>query len=532
MAAVTTEPVDRMEERLRFREWRNLTDPQWAAIQAMALHPYAQVLMGGSGFGGKSYNERAAAVYWALRLVKEGWSTASSRRKILFAGGDYPGLKDRHFSWMIEEYGEMGAIRTHDKEYGCCFRFDAPEMPVICFRNLDEQRNRRGSEFCIGIKEEETELTAEQDAAFMYMVRDPKVPYNPTIGGTNPDGIGHFRIKAKFRPLEAMAVTPILYRESDPTRGAVFQAVGPLSEQADPTGRIKPETLFYVPFLPEDNPEFDEELFNRNIAGLPPHVQRARRYGTWDSPEGARWPLATTEAVGFDPETLWHSGVPESYQKMIWVDYGTRNPYCAIWAAVDYDGNVYLWQEDYKRGKTAWAQIERIKELTPQAMVISQFDGDPAMWIKVPNHTGDPEQDLVVAQVYNDGIAGDERFQCGFNKGSSAPRVHKWNLFDRYLERGNGYPDLYIAYGLKNVWMELQNAVYPKGTVAKDKSEDIDESCPDHALTAIAFGLHKHFGHAKRVEREKDPHEVAKEKAEKELERARRKRMRAERKRR
>lgn len=489
------EPVDQVEE-MAFRVWRELHPKQWASIKAMQSHPNAQVLMGGSGGGGKSYGLRAGAVWWAMWLVKEGLSTDKFRRKILFSTLDYPALQDRHLDKFIREYGDLGKV-VSTKDYGLCFMWNAAAMPPICFRNLDKTRSRKGSEFCGGFLDEVTELTKGQYGDFMYMARDPGVPFNPVLMGTNPDGIGHFWVKSMWRPLQAQTVIPL--EDQDTDEPLAFHAEGKLSEEVDPLQSLDPKSLVYVPFLPDDNPTFDEALFMRNIAGLAPHVQRARRYGTWDSPEGARWVLASPDVQGFDPNEMWHSGVPQHYRKMLSMDYGTRAPYCALWAAVDCDGNVWVWQEDYKPNLTAWRMVKRIKERTPVDHVIQHFNGDPAMWDKVPNHTDNPENDFVPASVIIDGIADDDRFKCGFTHGTGARRVLKWATFDKFLERGNGYADLWIANNCTNLWNELLNAVYPKGTIIKDASEDIDESCPDHALTALAYMIHTHFGSAKQL---------------------------------
>ena len=368
-------------------------------------------------------------------------------------------------------------------------------MPVICFRNLDDQRNRRGSEFCVGIGDELTELSKDQVAAFDYMVRDPEVPYSPKLWGSNPDGIGHFRVKAKFRPLEAMALPPVWLDEEEPYNGVVFQAEGPLPEEVDPMGGIEPSSLFYVPFLPEDNPMFDEAVFLRNIASLPIHVQRARRFGTWDSPEGARFPLASFETQGFDAKDLWHAGMPDHFAKHCSVDYGTRAPFAAIWWAVDYDKNVYVYREEYRAGMTATDQVRRIVERTADGERLESFLGDLAMFHKVANHTG--VEDFYPSEEYRKAIEGDDRFRCGFEPAEKPHRVLRWALLDRYLARDNGFPDLFISRECVNLWREIQNAVHPKGTAAKDASEDIDERCPDHALDALTYGLWQHFGAAK-----------------------------------
>jgi hypothetical protein len=79
------------------------------------------------------------------------------------------------------------------------------------------------------------------------------------------------------------------------------------------------------------------------------------------------------------------------------------------------------------------------------------------------------------------------------NPGYNRSRVIAFSTLDKLLRRGNGHPDWRIEAGCVNLWGELTSAVFARGTAAKELSEDIDDSCPDHALTAAYYGLHDHL---------------------------------------
>jgi hypothetical protein len=179
------------------------------------------------------------------------------------------------------------------------------------------------------------------------------------------------------------------------------------------------------------------------------------------------------------------SGIPESYRIILGVDYGLRAPYCCLWIAVDYDGDLWVFREDYMAGVYADDQPKRITAKTRAHEVIDAVYMDPAMWSAMPGTTG--PSNICVADFYTDQLGEDKRFGPilrGFNKS----RQHALATLDKLFNRGNGAPNLYIEEGCQNLWDELTGAEWDK-----DGREDIDAKCPDHAITALYYACHTYL---------------------------------------
>lgn len=469
-----------------FRDCWGLSAPQWAAILAMYDHPQARVLMGGAGYGGKSRNLRMAAFHFSLWLTHHGHSRAGFRQKLWFGSLTKESLRDRHLDKFEQEFGAYGRQVTN-KTYGLCWMWQDPAMPVIIFRNM-ETRERKGSENAAGFYDELTEATRTRFGDLEYQCRMPGIPFNPIVTASNPDGPGFHWVKELWQPHAPEYQWPL----EDPL---VFQSMA--RRESDAMGVIDPTAYYYVPFLPTSNPAYNEKVFLSLIANLPVHIQNARRYGQWITPEGARWPQISSETHGFMPHDVWHAGLPEGWRKVLCIDYGLADPYAAVWYAIDYDGNPWVYRVLKKAGLTADFQAEEIADAMGQNEVLSAIFADPMVFAKEQGHFG--ETDLTISSMYLEAWRGDRRFACGIQPWPKPRRAAKWVVLDRYANEGNRWPDLKISMECKPLWDEIQGAVWHRNPSTPEKAEDIDDSCDDHVLDALVGGLLGEHKAAKRT---------------------------------
>lgn len=477
---------------------------QEIVLQAALSRPNPVILAGGSGMGGKSYMLRAVAVYIALVM-----SSIGVTDPVLYASASYETLRDRAYSKFGREWGHLGTFRSSHGEYGRAFVFDDSKVPPIVFRNLAKPDERRGTEFCAGLLDELTEIPQDIFGAFCYMCRSPQTGWHPIVTTSNPDGIGHGWVKSMFRALDV----PFGWN-TDPERTLeqitnMPERTAPFSHEEDPSGELDARDYIYIPFLPDDNPKFNEKTFLRGVAHLPAHVQRARRYGMWDFPEGARWPQGTNHML-FETRDKFRAGIPSDYPRILHVDYGLAAPYCALWTAIDPDGDAWTYRCDYAAGFTADRQIERIKALTLPNEQITDFRLDPAMWAAFPRHLKDQVQgyrDRSAADIYAESVADDPRFPApepGFNKS----RLLAFATLDSLMNRGNGFHDWWIeASACKPLLREIANAVFAKDSKGQ-VGEDIAKQCADHAITAAYYGLHTWYSPAVDYEEQKRAEEA------------------------
>lgn len=478
MVATVTEAVDMAADSFTSRV--KFHPKQAAAFWAMWCRPQATVLAGGSGFGGKSYLLRAAAVGFHIWAVCHGYVAPIT----LFTSSSYEALRDRHFSYFVREWGHLGELKSDHAEYGRCFLFNAPSMGAICFRNISDQSERRGAEYLAGFNDETTEITSKLWGEFLYRVRAPGLSVNPVLAATNPDGIGHSWCKALWRPhlVRDKWLNFLLSGESGDPEGIP----GFVKAQADAT--LDPLDYIYVPFLPDDNPIFDEKTFYRGVGHLPIEIQRARRNGSWESPEGARFSTLDEGRHIFKVKEAFPQGIPSTWPRIMGTDYGLRAPYCNLWGAVSPDLDIYVYREDYMARLTADIQAKRIQNLTGVNEKLTSWKVDPAMFSANPGHIPTPNNERTpsVIDLYKLVIKQDPRFPSPM-PGKYKSRAHALSRLDQYLNLDNELPNMYFEDSLMFTWEELTGAVFKTGTVLAELSEDIDPRCADHAITALYY---------------------------------------------
>jgi hypothetical protein len=250
-------------------------------------------------------------------------------------------------------------------------------------------------------------------------------------------------------------------------------------------------------YYDEDKGDWTEEG-HRYIVGVLQKMTGARYdrlyLGKWSTPEGARWPYFDPRVHQFSKEQLWPQGVPEWYAKWVSIDHGFGNPYCALWHCQDGEGNLYTFREDYDVGLTADIQAERVAELSKANEKYSEVILDPSMWHQDPRaqpnkHT----REVSAAEIYTKRLGTkDDVGYCQFGPVVPGTRVTREQMFltlDKYLQRDNGWPDWFIDYSCTNLRDELIGAVLNRNKTTGIWSEDLDPTCPDHALTSAGFGF-------------------------------------------
>lgn len=430
---------------------RGVSDKQREFIRELTGQKQAVVLYGGSGASGKSYAIRTAAIY----LLGKYRSLGFPGQKVMLACSSYPLLRDRHINKFAEEMRDLGKV-VEDRTYGLCFRPRDESLGRVIFRNLDEPNKYRGTEVAAALVDELTELPEtiageSTIGTLLYPIRSPKpLPFMPFGAGSNPDGPGYLWVKKLF-----------------------------VDGETERYG-LKPEQVRFVRALVSDNPASTEEMVAR-LKALPERLRKARLYGSWESPEGSRWPYITRQEHLFSMRERFPYGLPESMRTIIGIDYGVHAPFAALWIGIAENGDAYVYRELYETGLTASAQARAVCAETTKTEVIKAVYLDPSMWNR--SAEGPSAADAYGAVFSEYGLPHPEP---GYNES----RIIALATLDLYLERGNGYPNLYIEESCKNLWEELASAVYDNRGWLASQSEDLDPRCADHAITALYYALH------------------------------------------
>lgn len=105
-----------------------------------------------------------------------------------------------------------------------------------------------------------------------------------------------------------------------------------------------------------ENPHLPADYVENLLKNYPEHWVKRYVYGSWDVFEGQIWPDYDERMHVIDPIQ-----VPKDWEKIQAIDHGFTNPTCCLWAAVDYDGNIIVYDEHYEAGQLVSHHAEAIK---------------------------------------------------------------------------------------------------------------------------------------------------------------------------
>lgn len=284
-----------------------------------------EVLFGGAAGPGKSYGQLIDAMLYALK---------------------YPGSKQLILRRTFPEL-EKSLIRTTYELYPKeIYRYNASQHmgrwkngSLIDFAYCDREHDvykYQSAEYDVIRFDELTHFTETMYTYLMSRVRGVNNYPKSVKSSTNPGGIGHAWVKARFVDIGA--------------RGEVHQA-------ESGTRLFIPALLQDNPFLLEKDPDYPKRLEN-----LSERDKQALIYGNWDIFEGQYFTEFDRELHVVKPFML-----PKHWRRYVALDYGLDMLAC-YWVAVDEHENAYVYRELYKSGLIVSDAARAIKAMTTEEL--------------------------------------------------------------------------------------------------------------------------------------------------------------------
>jgi len=291
---------------------------QVEALESLDSGKTKFLLYGGAMAGGKSYFLR----WYAPRFLLQIFSQKSLKNvPIMLACEDYPSLKDRQLSKIINEFPPyLGTFYSDHKVYGASYVL-RPEYGsgVVCFRNLDDPSKYQSAEFAAILIDELTKNTYQSFNDLRTRLRWPGLTDMecPFVAATNPGGIGHGWVKQLWM------------------------------DKSFPEEWIKPTdyrpAFKYIKSLADDNPYLDESYW-KTLETLPTMMRRAFRYGDWDIFIGQAFPELSRTTHEYKRSEIPIPGYSFILQTF---DWGFGAPFSVGWWHTDNDGRLYRFAEWY-----------------------------------------------------------------------------------------------------------------------------------------------------------------------------------------
>lgn len=191
--------------------------------------------------------------------------------------------------------------------------------------------------------------------------------------------------------------------------------------------------------------------------------------------------------------------IPSDWTRVIGADHGHRNPACWLWGAVDYDGNIYIYKEFYKR---EWLIKEIVKgkpfpdgKKSPGILDMCRIPGEgPAKYEKINlalidpstrNRKGtDGKSDW---DAYVDELPSD--FPLAPANNAKTAGIDRVKTFLKLHPR-TGKPKLFIFNNCPNLIEEIAKYRYvemPASQSGKVNEKEEPRKVDDHACDALRY---------------------------------------------
>jgi PBSX family phage terminase large subunit len=401
--------------------------------------PADEILYGGAAGGGKSEALLQDAYKNALKYPN---------CRIIMFRRTFPDL-ERSLILRSRQIFDMRLAKYNESKR----RWTFLNGSTIEFAYMDKESdvfNYQGAEYDFIYWDELTHFTETQYRYMISRLRGKQPIKRQIKAATNPGGVGHSWVKARFIDI-----------------GEPEKIHRPQPTEDEP----KPGTRCFIPAKVFDNQELlkNDPDYLRRLESLPTKERKQLLDGDWDSFSGQAFDEWNREIHVIKPFKI-----PTTWKKFRAVDYGRTAPFCCLWFAIDQDYNIYVYKEAYKTGLDAADQAKLIVSMTNEDEKIEYTVLDSACWIK--NQYGES-----IAETYeNNGVPVEQASKDRLN---GKDRVHAWlKVYED--SKGNKFSKLKIFSNCVNLIRTL-----PALPLSERNPEDVDTDAEDHAYDALRYGL-------------------------------------------
>jgi phage terminase large subunit len=189
--------------------------------------------------------------------------------------------------------------------------------------------------------------------------------------------------------------------------------------------------------------------------------------------------------------------IPKDWLRYIGIDHGYRNPAAWLWAAMDYDGNLYVYREFYESEWLIEDICKKGKDQKPSVMQMMQIPGtsppkyESIEWAKIDPSTNSRRNErdgkkLSDFDLYSENLpASFPLLPANNDVTPGIDKVKTWLKPDP-----NGRPRLFIFNTCENLIEEIGKYRYPElpvGQQGKKAEKENPMKVDDHACDALRY---------------------------------------------
>jgi len=207
-------------------------------------------------------------------------------------------------------------------------------------------------------------------------------------------------------------------------------------------------------FILDDNPFLSPEFVEGIKRTTPPGVEYERDIeGKWTAATGLVYP-GLREAHFIDPFKI-----PKDWKRYRGIDWGFTNPFVCLWAAVDHDGRVYIYDEHYQTNM-----------LIKDHAAIIKSKNEPGIYYRtVADHDPQDNAEIRVHGIFT-------------NNAQKAVSRGIQKVAESLVFQQDGKARLYIFKTSKNTKREMEGYSWAPGREDKNEPEEplkLDDHTPD-----------------------------------------------------
>ena len=330
----------------------------------------SEVLFGGAAGGGKSYGQMVDALLYALKYP-------GSKQLVLrrtFAELDKSLIRSSLSLFPKNIYSFNSSNHTGKFKNGSIidFGYCAAEFDVYQYQS---------AEYDVIRFDELTHFTESQYVYLISRVRGANGFPKQVKSTTNPGGIGHGWVKARF--------------------------VDPSPHGKSFVGEDGMERIF-IPALLSDNKflSLGDPKYKERLLALPERERKALLYGDWNIFEGQYFTEFQATRHVISPFEI-----PPGWRKYRTIDYGLDQLAC-LWIAIAPNGNSYVYREFCKSNLTISQASAEIRARTPISEEIYATLAPPDLWHR-SQESGKSKADLFSEYGINFTRTSNDR-ECGW----------------------------------------------------------------------------------------------------------------------
>lgn len=247
-----------------------------------------------------------------------------------------------------------------------------------------------------------------------------------------------------------------------------------------------PPSHFYMDTTTFDNPYNPPDYVQSLLETYPEELRKRYIEGRWDTFQNQIYTEFDQNVHVIKPFRI-----PDEWERVIALDHGMVNPTGVLWSAIDYDGNVFMYDEYYSPGIVSDHAKEIIKKTGAQN--ISMWLIDPSTRAKTREK--DNKAWSVIEEYEDNGLyfmpANNEKL-AGINRVKEFFKIRNDRI--NPFSRTRPAPRLYIMQNCVNLIWELKQYKWRKlrGLQTRNEPEQTVDFA-DHLCDALRYTIMSRF---------------------------------------